>query len=410
MPGATTSRVRTMAEIMSRHAERTGVGSETGSRRYLWTDAFAVCNLLTLAETTGSDAWRDQALALIDDVHHTLGRHRPDDLRSGWISGLSEAEGEQHPTRGGLRIGKPLSERAFDADFEPELEWEQDGQYLHYLTRWMHALHQAARVCERPQLLEWARELAATAFRAFRFETPSGRHGLYWKMSIDLSRPLVPSMGQHDPLDAYLTGLELTGLELTGFELAGPTLEDEIAWLARLVEGGRWATDDPLGLGGLMMDADRAFQIEARGDKRVAGLALDLIGAARDGLDLLIERAPWQAPAIYRLPFRELGLAIGFEALAALHERLGTDDAEDIEDQSMLAEGLGSLLRERPLAEALVAFWLDPQSRQQTANWAAHEDINEVMLATALAPSGYLDLGLDRERHSGPATALPGQD
>lgn len=373
------SRTTTVAEIMSCYAERTGVGSRAGSRRYLWTDAFAVCNLLTLAEETGSDVWRDRAMMLIDDVHRQLGRHRPDDARSGWISGLSEAEGARHPTCGGLRIGKPLPERLPDEDFDPELEWERDGQYLHYLTRWMHALRQAAHVCECPRLLDWARELAATAFRAFRFETAPGRQGLYWKMSIDLSRPLVSSMGQHDPLDAYLTSLEL----------APPAMENEIAWLARLVEGGRWVTDDPLGLGGLMVDADRAFQIETRGDKRVAGLALDLVGSVREGLEMLVERAPWRAPPAHRLPFRELGLAIGFEALAALQGRLG---AAAPADQRRLAEELACLLRDRPLGGALVAFWLDPESRQQSPSWAAHEDINDVMLATALAPSVYLDL------------------
>lgn len=376
------SRTTMVAEIMSRYAERTGLGSGAGSRRYLWTDAFAVCNLLALEEATGSGIWRDQALTLIDDVHHRLGRHRPDDARSGWISGLSEVEGERHPTCGGLRIGKPLPERPPGADLDLELEWERDGQYLHYLTRWMHALRQAAHVCDRPRLLEWARELATTAFRAFRFEMPSGRQGLHWKMSTDLSRPLVSSTGQHDPLDAYLTGLEL----------AEPALDDEIAWLAKRVEDGRWVTDDPLGLGGLMVDADRAFQIEARGEKRMAGLALELIGAAHEGLEMLVERAPWQAPPTHRLPFRELGLAIGFEALAALQGRLA---AVDTAHQARLAEELVCLLRDRPLGGALVAFWLDPQSRQQSPSWAAHEDINDVMLATALAPSGYIDLDRD---------------
>ena len=32
---------------------------------------------------------------------------------------------------------------------------------------------------------------------------------MYWKMSIDLSRPLVASMGQHDPLDGFVTCAEL---------------------------------------------------------------------------------------------------------------------------------------------------------------------------------------------------------
>jgi len=47
-------------------------------------------------------------------MQHTrfvLGRHRDDDTRSGWISGLDDEKGKQHPTFGGLRIGKPLNER-----------------------------------------------------------------------------------------------------------------------------------------------------------------------------------------------------------------------------------------------------------------------------------------------------------
>lgn len=114
-------------------------------RRYLWTDAFAVCNFLGLGQT-------EQALTLIDRVHHMLGRHRSDDTRRGWISGLPDAEGEAHPTIGGLRIGKPLPEDADD-------EWERDGQYFHYLTKWMHALDQAARATGNTQLRTWAREL-----------------------------------------------------------------------------------------------------------------------------------------------------------------------------------------------------------------------------------------------------------
>ena len=32
---------------------------------------------------------------------------------------------------------------------------------------------------------------------------------MYWKMSIDLSYPLVPSMGQLNPLDGFITYNEL---------------------------------------------------------------------------------------------------------------------------------------------------------------------------------------------------------
>ena len=96
---------------MTGFAERTGLTSERPPRRYLWTDAFAVCNFLALERATGHASHAELALRLVEQVHRTLGRHRPDDARRGWISGLSERDGEAHPTRGGLRIGKPLPER-----------------------------------------------------------------------------------------------------------------------------------------------------------------------------------------------------------------------------------------------------------------------------------------------------------
>ena len=67
---------------------RTDLGSVP--KRYLWTDAFAVCNYLGLFETTGDATYRELALRLIDQVHHTLGGHRGDEARTGWISGLSQ--------------------------------------------------------------------------------------------------------------------------------------------------------------------------------------------------------------------------------------------------------------------------------------------------------------------------------
>ncbi|MBW2509318.1 MAG: hypothetical protein JRE81_11850, partial [Deltaproteobacteria bacterium] len=86
--------------LMVEFAERSGLGSSAGSRRYLWTDAFAVCNFIALARDTGEPRYADLALRLIDQVHHVLGRHRSDDARTGWISGLDDQEAELHPTRG----------------------------------------------------------------------------------------------------------------------------------------------------------------------------------------------------------------------------------------------------------------------------------------------------------------------
>src|SRR5262249_47261051 len=96
--------------LMMQFAERTGLVGDRPQRRYLWTDAFAVCNFLGLAKAANDSRYTELALELVQRVHHVLGRHRGDDQRTGWISGLTDEQGEAHPTRGGLRIGKPLAE------------------------------------------------------------------------------------------------------------------------------------------------------------------------------------------------------------------------------------------------------------------------------------------------------------
>ena len=110
---------------------------------------------------------------------------------------LGDAD-EGNPTRGGLRIGKPLPERAASEAPDERQEWQRDGQYFHYLTRWMHALRAVGHATQSDVPLRWARELALTAHRAFSYRPrPGARLRMVWKMSIDLTRPLVASMGQH---------------------------------------------------------------------------------------------------------------------------------------------------------------------------------------------------------------------
>lgn len=124
--------------IMAEFSDQTGLlNIEKSPRRYLWTDAFAVCNYLELYQKTGDASWRNLALRLLDQVHNVLGRHREDDPRTGWISGLTEQEGRRRPTIGGLRIGKQMNERKFDDPYDEHLEWDRDGQYFHYLTKWI---------------------------------------------------------------------------------------------------------------------------------------------------------------------------------------------------------------------------------------------------------------------------------
>src|ERR671914_2391170 len=96
---------------------------------------------------------------LIDQVHDVLGKYGRDDPREGWISGLLDDDAKQHPTAGGLRIGKKLPERGPNEPLDESLEWDRDGQYFHYLTKWMHALDRTAHVTRDGTFNVWAREL-----------------------------------------------------------------------------------------------------------------------------------------------------------------------------------------------------------------------------------------------------------
>jgi hypothetical protein len=374
--------------IMRDFVARTGVERPGApSVRYLWTDAFAVCNLLGFHLDDGDPEPLRLARRLVDETHRVLGRHREDDPRRGWISGLDEEEGERHPTLGGLRIGKRLPERAPHAPYDPELEWDRDGQYFHYLTRWMHALARMAEVTGEPRYREWGMELARTAWARFLIRDASGQPvGLYWKMSIDLTRPQVPSMGQHDPLDGLIVFSRLQG----GADRADDGgLDAEIEGLSRLCAGRSWFTPDVLGLGGLISDAVVLAGLVARSVSGEVRLLGTLLGAARDGLEHVVRSRTLEAPSEHRLAFRELGLSIGLRAAERLRRKVEIQP-EPFAAMPGLFAALEAVCAFAPLAPRIEAFWLDPAHRR-SPGWRAHLDINEVMLATSLSPRGYVD-------------------
>ena len=357
-------------------AERTGLTSPRTPQRYLWTDAFAVCNFLALARITGEERHTRLALQLVDQVHRVLGRRRADDPHPGWLSGLGDEEGASHPTCGGLRIGKKLPERGASEPFDERLEWDRDGQYFHYLTQWMHALDQVARATREPRFNQWARELAEVAHRAFSHGgAERGRRALFWKMSCDLSRPLVSSMGQHDALAGLVTCAQLqrTAAEL-GSASEEPSLAQPAADFAAMIEGRNLATVDPLGLGGLLADAARVDQLTSRGAFPYPDLRDGLLALALRGLAEYVRQGDLEQPAGRRLAFRELGLAIGLHALEIVRKKPA------------------ALVSYLPLGEAIESFWLDPEHRL-ARTWLEHRDIDEVMLATCLVPEGFLVLG-----------------
>lgn len=314
-------------------ALRTGLTGAVQPRRYLWTDAFAVMTWVGLHEVTPEHRYLDLASRLVAQVHEVLG-----------VSGDA-----QHPVSRGLRIGKRLRERAPNEPYDAQREWDRDGQYFHYLTKWLHALRRMATVTGEQRYTRWALELAQTAHRAFVHP-----QGIYWKMSIDLSRPQVRTMGAHDPLDGLV-------------QFASLGLEREARELAAMCAGRDFATDDALGAGGLIVDALRLARLGAGFAPIVARVVRDVTSS------IPAAAAAIRGPAARRLPFRELGFTLGLRALAPLGEHA---------DVTSL----------RPLvamAEKLEDFWREAEN-QNAPTWREHRDINAVSLAASMAPFGAL--------------------
>ena len=348
------AKMKHAADLMESFAERTGLNEQESQRRYLWTDAFAVCNFIALHRATGEARFAAMAAKLVERVHDVLAPRRD----------------PENPTAAGLRIGKPLPERAVGEPYDASLEWDRDGQYFHYLTKWMVALDQLARDTRQARFSAWACTLAQTAHRAFTYGI-RGSKRMYWKMSVDLSRAQVESMGHHDPLDGFVTYLGLVSTAACWRPpVACPGLAGAIADFKSMIEPRTLATSDPLGIGGLLIDACRLQQqLEETAHPHHRRLLDAMLAGAEVSLRAFVAQQDLDLPADRRLGFRELGLAIGLAAVPRL--------------------GASTLERYTGLQNEITLFWLDPKSRA-TAGWREHQDINDVMLATALLPDGML--------------------
>jgi hypothetical protein len=139
-----------------------------------------------------------------------------------------------------------------------------------------------------------------------------------------------------------------------------------------MVEGRDWLTLDPLGLGGLLTDAYCVEQLTAQRTLGRPDLFETLLEAALAGLSVYARQGDLQQPPSRRLAFRELGLAIGLQAV-----------------KLMGAARVQELAPYLALGSTIEACWLDPRHRE-ASTWTEHADINDVMLATSLVPEGFL--------------------
>ena len=151
-----------------------------------------------------------------------------------------------------------------------------------------------------------------------------------------------------------------------------PDLTSAIETLSKLCRKRDWTTTDPLGIGGLLFDACRLSQL-TRGDADQE-LLEQLTDASEKSLRAFLASRSLRRSPSQRLAFRELGLAIGLMAAPTIIDR-----ARGTRDQY------------QSLADKIVNAWL-PLAQSPDELWQAHEDINDVMLATALVPETFLSV------------------
>ncbi len=375
MKNSFTNKPHGARKIMDEFLQSSGIAGIDGNphRRYLYTDAFAVQSCFALSHIFNSPEYGQHALDLIDRVQAFLGRFRPDDRREGWISGLSHDQGNLHPTARGLRIRKNLPEGEPGEPFDSRLEWERDGQYFHYLTRWFHALLQAyCETGENRYAIHAAELLSAAGHFIVRDD---GILRMVWKMNTDLTHTRVDSMGAHDPLE----GLVCVISAMEAFPESRPALESLEDDLKTLCRGMDWFSTDTLGIGGLLLNTARTAVMRHNGDELPASIRPGYLFADAMGGLQMYRRHLYdpQQPAGSRLAFRECGMTLGIRVLYGMRHHYKNPDID--------FASLGQFI---PLADEIEDFWLTTDSRQ-TTGWTDHYDINSVTLAASILAASH---------------------
>jgi len=199
-------------------------------------------------------------------------------------------------------------------------------------------------------------------------------------------------MGQHDPLDGFITCMQLRHsaqrLPGAGGAKAGPKLSRETKALEAMCVPMDWATTDSLGIGELLADASRLAQLAAQGAPVDPFYLPAMLGAALEGLSQCSWNGELRRPPSGRLAFRELGLAIGLGALDTIRQagkvNAATGNSHDLTGVLRWLSPYAALRTE------IESYWLRSRHHEDPV-WLEYQDINEVMLATSLlqeAPRG----------------------
>ncbi|OJD31658.1 uncharacterized protein BKCO1_45000100 [Diplodia corticola] len=350
--------------------------------RYLWTDAFGVLNFLTLHRASrrpdssssggggGGGECKNEtatyltyATALAQAVHDVLGRTRDGSAR---LPGATDAD----PMGGGLRIGK---EDAGGPD--------GDGQYHHYLTLWMYALNRLAvawrgegREAEAGRWNGHAVRLMQAVHPAFVYDRAGGaRPRMYWKVSVDLKRPLVLSEGNLDPVDGLVVCKLLAEFEGGGEEVLAEERRDYEKIVA--TKWANYTSSDPLDLGMTLWTAHQYAGKEQ--------WATGFVDRAKRDLKVLIDSDYFKAGLRRRLAFREFGTALGIRCALFDEDGWGAEAERVIgawEDAGIVPEPTGEAMGNAnastdlaPITLVMYAAALEPGGNSMSSPYFAVE-------------------------------------
>ena len=347
------------------------------------TDAFGVLTYVSLAVLTPNKPtpYLAQAAALVRAVESTLGRERGGEEEGGGRGGETRPPPPPLP-RGGLRIGKPGPPGTNDGD----------GQYLHYLLKWSHALCALARATGVASFSASALNLIRSTHPRFIFPEPlppvtppphraspqPARRRFFWKALPDLSGPAPDGSGEGG-LDAFGAVLAYRWAAATAAALepprekdapAPPFLAAELAEAEAIAAGVAAARSarplvslDPLDAG------DALWTAAWVSDPAVCGAAGPAPPWARQlETDAIASLASLTAAGVFtsqpprhRLAFREFGALLGAAA-------------------SGRAEAQGWLRAQGPAVEGV---WMGARPGGASLLFARDADITPVMAAAA---------------------------
>jgi len=124
---------------------------------------------------------------------------------------------------------------------------------------------------------------------------------MFWKMSMDLSKPLVYSEGNLDPIDGYVT------FQILQKTVGDPSvLAEEIRDYKKIVDTKfeQYYSGDPLDLG-MTLWTSHWFDKEEEWSTKLSERAFRCLRILKD------EELYFEEPPAYRLAFREFGTCLG---------------------------------------------------------------------------------------------------